>query len=263
MSAMVLVHGGAHGAWCWEPTIAALTVDALAVDLPPKSIRGGVGRNDPTPDLSRLTLRDSVDSVLRDADTAGLDRFVLVGHSLGGLTIAELARRAPERVQHLVFVSCMVPPEGGSSIDALPEELQGVARDALAADRAGGLNPVGLDEGTVRLMFCNDMNETQIRFVLDRIGIEAPGPLAETVTRRGIPTALPKTFVKLLRDQSLPPEHQDLLIEHLRESPGGAVAVETIDAGHDVMISNPHALGSLLNRIAAEATSRDPDRSQA
>jgi pimeloyl-ACP methyl ester carboxylesterase len=255
MPAIVLVHGGAHGAWCWEPTLLVLQGDVLAVDLPPKSIRGGVGRNDPTPELRRLTLGDSVDSVLRDADAAGLDRFVLVGHSLGGLTIAELARRASERVQHLVFVSCMIPPEGGSSIEALPEALQGVAREALKVDRNGGLDPVpGLDEGTVRYMFCNDMDETQVQFVLDHIGLEAPGPLSEAVTREGIPSALPKTFVKLLRDQSLPPEHQDVLIEHLRESPGGNVEVVTIDAGHDVMISNPKALGSLLNRIAADAS---------
>jgi len=254
MPATVLVHGGAHGAWCWEPTLPVLKGDVLAVDLPPKSIRGGEGRNDPTPDLNRLTLGDNVDSVLRDADAAGLDRFVLAGHSLGGLTIAELARRAPERVQHLVFISCMIPPEGGSSIEALPEALQGVARDALSVNREGSRDPVpGLDEETVRYMFCNDMDETSTRFVLDHIGVEAPGPLAEAVTRKGIPPELPKTFVKLLRDQSLPPEHQDLLIEHLRESPGGSVEVVTIDAGHDAMISQPAKLGSVLNRIAAEA----------
>ena len=35
--AVVLVHGAWHGAWCWEPAIAALAaagVTALAVDLP-------------------------------------------------------------------------------------------------------------------------------------------------------------------------------------------------------------------------------------
>ncbi len=35
--AVVLVHGAWHGAWCWEPAIAALaaaSVTALAIDLP-------------------------------------------------------------------------------------------------------------------------------------------------------------------------------------------------------------------------------------
>ena len=36
----VLVHGGAHGAWCWEPVRAHLQGRVLAVDLPPKAVRG-------------------------------------------------------------------------------------------------------------------------------------------------------------------------------------------------------------------------------
>src|SRR4029077_15843100 len=117
MSAIVLVHGGGHGAWCWEPTLPHLESEALAVDLPPASIRGGERRNVAPPELDRLTIGDFATSVVSAADAAGLDHFVLVGHSLGGLTITEVTRRAPERIDHLVFVSCMIPPEGGTSID--------------------------------------------------------------------------------------------------------------------------------------------------
>ena len=37
MSSFVLVHGVAHGAWCWERTVDALSArghDVVAVDLP-------------------------------------------------------------------------------------------------------------------------------------------------------------------------------------------------------------------------------------
>jgi len=229
--------------------LPALESEALAVDLPPTSIRGGESRNVAPPELDRLTIGDFATAVLSAADAAGLDRFVLVGHSLGGLTITEVARRVPERVQHLVFVSCMIPPEGGTAIDALPESIQEMTREALNGDRLDG--QVGMDEATVRYMFCNDMDERQTRFVLERVGIEAPLPLGETVTRDGIPPGLPKTYVKLLRDQSLPPAHQDRLIEHLRSSPGGDVDVLEIDAGHDVMVSEPAQLAGLLNWISA------------
>jgi hypothetical protein len=95
------------------------------------------------------------------------------------------------------------------------------------------------------------MDEEQARFVLDRTGTEAAVVLAERVTRAGIPPELPKTFVKLLQDQSLPPEHQDALVDNLRASPGGDVGVVTIDSGHDVMISRPKELADVLNRIAS------------
>jgi pimeloyl-ACP methyl ester carboxylesterase len=252
---IVFVHGGAHGAWCWEPLLPFLDGDALAVDLPPKSVRGGPRRLEPFPELRTLTVGDFAESVLGDVDAAGIERFVLVGHSMGGLTISEVARRVPDRVEHLVYVSCMVPPDGASAIDALPEDLRDMTRAAVEEARRGGANPIGgLDEATTRSMFCNDMDEEQARYVLDRTGTEAAVVLAEPVSRAGIPADLPKTFVKLLRDQSLPPDHQDVLVRNLRDSPGGDVDVVEIDAGHDVMISRPKELADVLNRIAATTT---------
>ena len=252
LAPVVFVHGGAHGAWCWEPLLPFLDGDALAVDLPPKSVRGGSRRLEPVPELRTLTVADFADSVVRDVDAAGFERFVLVGHSMGGLSISEVARRVPDRVEHLVYVSCMVPPDGASAIEALPEELREMTRKAVEDARHGGDNPIGgLDEETTRFMFCNDMDEDQTRFVLDRTGTEAAVILAEPVSRAGIPDELPKTFVKLLRDQSLPPDHQDVLVQNLRDSPGGEVDVVKIDAGHDVMISRPKELADVVNGIAA------------
>ena len=251
---IVFVHGGAHGAWCWEPLVPHLDGDSLAVDLPPKSIRGGSARLESLPELRTLTIDDFARSVLQDVDAAGIEGFVLVGHSMGGLTISEVAQRVPDRVLHLVYVSCMVPPEGASAIEALPEDLQDMTRQAVEEARRGGANPIGgLDEDTTRSMFCNDMDEEQARFVLDRTGTEAAAVLAEPVTRAGIPPALPKTFVKLQQDQSLPPDRQDVLVDNLRACPGGNVDVVTIDAGHDVMISRPKELADVLNAIARTA----------
>jgi pimeloyl-ACP methyl ester carboxylesterase len=252
VTALVLVHGGGHGAWCWEPLLPYLDAPALAVDLPPRSIRGGKGRHADVPELGTLTIGDFAAAVLADADAAGLDRFVLVGHSMGGLTISEVARRAPTRVAHLVYVSAIVPPEGVSAIEAMPVELREPVRAAIDANRDGGPNPVGgLDEAALRFMFCNDMDEEQTRFVLDNAGTEVAVALAEPVWRAGIPADLSKTFVKLLRDQSQPPELQDNLISNLEASPGGAVEVVALDTGHDVMISRPTELAPVLNRIAA------------
>jgi pimeloyl-ACP methyl ester carboxylesterase len=249
---LVLVHGGGHGAWCWEPLLAHLEAPALAVDLPPRSIRGGKGRHADLPELATLSIGDFAASVLGDADAAGYERFVLVGHSMGGLTISEVARRVPTRVAHLVYVSAIVPPEGRSAIEAMPVELREPTRAAVDAARHGGANPVGgLDETALRFMFCNDMDEEQTRFVLDNTGTEVAVALAEPAWRAGIPPELPKTYVKLLRDQSLPAELQDNLISNLEASPGGAVEVVTLDTGHDVMISRPHELAPVLDRVAA------------
>ena len=236
---LVLVHGGGHGAWCWAPTVAELTADTVAVDLPPVSIRGGPGRHQEVPECGALTLADWAAAVLDATTAAGWDRFVLAGHSLGGATIAEVARRAPARVARLVYVSAVVPAEGGTVLDMLPAPL---------LERFAG----GLTDDAIREMFCTGMDEDQTRFVLDHVGTEVVGVLTEAVSRRGTPRAMPVTFLRLARDNALPPTTQDACIDRLR---GEVDLVEVIelDAGHDVMISAPAVLAAVLDQMAAAA----------
>ena len=229
----MLVHGGGHGAWCWQPLLRELEAEASAVDLPPVSIRGGAGRNHAPPGTEELHLADWADAVIAGADAAGFDRFVLVGHSLGGLTVCEVARRMPARVAHVVLVSALVPEEGTTAVDAMPKD------DRLAA---------GLTDDVVREMFCSDMDDEQTRFVLDHVGTDVAQIMTEPVTRAGLPASLPVTYVRLGLDQALSPDTQDACIERLREI--AEVAVVRLDAGHDVMISRPKQLALVLDEIA-------------
>lgn len=251
----VLVHGGAHGAWCWEPTRPHLDGTALAVDLPPKGIRG-VPAPDPVPEeLATTTLDDFATSTIDDIDAAGIDRFVLVGHSMGGLTMCEVAARVPERVAHLVFVSCMVPPEGGRVVEGVPSHSREAATQVLEQVGAGSFPSVRMDDTTITSMFCNDMTPEQTRFVLEHTGLEVGPVFGEKVSRAAVPPDLPKTYVRLARDEGLPPADQDEAIARLRACPGGDVEVIELDTGHNVMISAPAQLAPVLNAIAANTIS--------
>jgi len=260
---LVLVHGGGHGAWCWEPTLEHLTSEVLAVDLPPQEVRGGAGRHGQPPELLTLTVSDFAASVLDDVDAAEYDRFVLVGHSMAGLTIPEVARRAPERVAQLVFLSCTVPAEGENSIDVLMAGAADVGEIAAANIEAasanidtaqhGGDPGPQLSEDRVREMFCNDMDDEQTRFVLDNFGSEALPIVAEVVSREGLSADIPKTWIRLLQDAILTPGIQDICIANLETSPGGTVTVIELDSGHNAMVSHPRELAVILDGIAAAA----------
>lgn len=101
---VVLVHGGVHSAVCWNPVRTHLRAPVVAVDLP--------GRGSRPADLAAVTLADCVRAVIDSADAVGFDRFGLVGHSIGGVTITETAWRHPQRVAHLVYVGVLVPAPG-------------------------------------------------------------------------------------------------------------------------------------------------------
>ena len=158
------------------------------------------------------------------------------------------------RVAALVFVSCAVPPDGASVMGAAEPDIRGLgerSRDRARDPDVG--NGSSLDEDTVRRMFCNDMTEDQTRFVLDHLNAEAPGIVWEPVSRGGVPSSIPKTWIRLLRDQALPPSVQDDFVRNLEAVPGGPVEVVDLDAGHDAMISRPQELAALIDGVAARS----------
>ena len=79
---LVLVHGGGHGAWCWErltPELEALGHRVIAMDLPIED--------------SAATFDDYANIVCAATqDVAGAD-LILVGHSIGGQTVPVVAAR--------------------------------------------------------------------------------------------------------------------------------------------------------------------------
>jgi len=111
-----LVHGAWHGAWCWDLVAAELRrrgYGAVAVDLPCADPEAG----------AQACARTVLDA-LSEAG-AGADEVVLVGHSLGGLTIPVVAQALADGgrpVRALVFVAAMLPTVGASFDDGARDD---------------------------------------------------------------------------------------------------------------------------------------------
>lgn len=99
----VLVHGSYHGAWCWDGLRAELERgghSSTAVDLPTEDPDAGAERY----------VDEIVHAIPRRADSV-----VLVGHSLGGLSVPIAASRT--RTSMTIYL-CAVLPVPGLSWDA-------------------------------------------------------------------------------------------------------------------------------------------------
>lgn len=95
MSTFVLIHGGWHGAWCWDrvaPLLEQGGHEVVSFDLP------GHGE-DRTPSVE-VTLEGYTDRVVEALDALS-EPVVLVGHSLGGTAISQAAERRPEKIEKL------------------------------------------------------------------------------------------------------------------------------------------------------------------
>ena len=93
---VVLLHGLLDSSVGWDDTAAALPNACIAIDLP------GFGGSDMP---ARPRLSAYADDVLDALARLEADRFILVGHSLGGGVAAAMADRAPERVAGLVLLA--------------------------------------------------------------------------------------------------------------------------------------------------------------
>jgi pimeloyl-ACP methyl ester carboxylesterase len=228
MTSFALVHGGAHGAWCWERLLPLLERDprvarAMAIDLP------GHGTRLASKPQDEIRLADYVDAVADDIERAGLKDVVLVGHSLAGITIPHVAARLPQRMRRVVYLSTTNPALGHSVMD----ELQ-----------AHPLSPIsrGID---VSDAFCSDLDAATSAWLRSRLGPEPPGPMEEKVTRVAGPPEVPSSYVLLERDEVLPSAYQ---LEHAKRI--GAGEIVRLAAGHSVFASQPEALAELLLRYA-------------
>lgn len=96
-SALVFVHGylGASLQWANQMACFGSCRDVICPDL------AGFGAS------AKLTARQSIEAHAQDVlallDCLGVDRFDLVGHSMGGMVVQEMVRLAPDRVSSLVL----------------------------------------------------------------------------------------------------------------------------------------------------------------
>ncbi len=134
---MVLVHGIGSSHGVWDDMVGELgrEHELLAVDLP------GFGDSPPLPEGQR-TLTAVADAIEAEMDRKGWKKAHLVGHSMGGWLVLELARRG--RALRTVAIS----PVGG----AVPEEAKG-SRRAISEDRRGALFAKRLPDAVLKVAF--------------------------------------------------------------------------------------------------------------
>jgi pimeloyl-ACP methyl ester carboxylesterase len=227
----VLLHGAMLGGWIWQRLEQRLEGPALAVDFP--------GRGAKPADVTTVTLRDVLDSVVADIDSWPPEQVVLVTHSLSGILVPGLMSRLPGRVVHVVFVSGPVPKPGSSYLAALPRSQRFLLRFVLLTQRKGLLSPAWATRRTL----CNDLDPPTTSLVVDNLTREAPGIYTEPVPGR-IPASTPTTYVKLGSDHAFSPALQDRMIARLHDP-----RVAEIDAGHLPMLGHPDRLAAACNAI--------------
>ncbi len=216
---VLLVHGGYHGAWCWERWIQRLSEDGRKVHALDLRGHGGL---EPDDDFVTAGVAEMVEDVVMAIDTLP-SRPVLVGHSLGGLIVVLAAL---QRDVAGLLLLCPSPPGN----------LPGAARVPLV-DEGAPCPP--LDAAGLRERYAPHLDEAEAEAVAAQLCAESPRLLNERydlripVDPQALDSDLPILVVEGGRDDpARHPAGQDAAIaafyrgEHLRLD----------DAPHDLML---------------------------
>ena len=237
MATFLLVHGACTGGWCWEkvvPLLEAAGHRVCAPDLP------GLG-SDQTPP-AHVTLADNVDKLARLLDKID-EPVVLVGHSLGGITISQLAEARRRKIRTLVYLCALLPTPGksGKDMTALePDTLFRLSRQ---------ISPDGLTYTFARdklpVLFYADVSPEDRYRALQRL---RPQPLAIPTTPVTLTEerfgSVPRVYIECTHDTAIRIKLQRQMVKMT------PCRVITMECGHSPFYSNPEELAEHLEAIA-------------
>jgi pimeloyl-ACP methyl ester carboxylesterase len=222
-----LVHGGQHGGWCWDLLVSELHArghEAVAPDLPTED-----------PNAGALEYARIVVDALAHYD----GEPVVVGHSMGGLTIPVVA--SLRLVQRLVFLGAYVPRPGMSFTEY-----------AAAAGHVSNAKPWDFDDDGLRapltweqarVNFYHDVSEPLAREAVGRLRRQSWRAIDEQCPLERWPD-VPSTAIVMTEDAAVRPDWARRLA---REN----IGIETVElpGSHSPFLSRPAALADLLSSL--------------
>ncbi len=244
MSKLLLVHGAWGGAWEFQDTVEGLRKrghQATAIDLP------GHGRFDAP--IADVTMDAYVQTVI-DAAEAIDGQIVLVGHSLGGAVISQVAERISRKIERLVYVAAMLPKNGDTPLGLMQGDEAGELLPKLEFSEDKTYVTLGPD--AVKETLLHDVRDPErLAALLPHFGMKQatdPFMVAADLTN-GAFGSVPKTYVRASIDRVLSPALQGQMMGNWKVD-----EVYTLESGHFPLISTPERLIDVLHEAAGLQT---------
>lgn len=235
MATFMLIHGGGHGGWCYQPVARLLQAQGHIVYAPSLT---GLG------DRSHL-LRPDIDLDFQINDVVQLLHYedlrdvIIVGHSYGGMVITGVADRAFDRIGHRVYLDAAYPVDG----EALSEHAPMVVEARQASRVVDGVELFLFPDSPHGFYGVTD--PATIEWMKPRL---TPHPwkcfeqklvLQNEAAMRAIPES------HLICTVTIPGRDMALLHERSQGR------VWDVDTGHDLMLTEPQWVADKLGLVAA------------
>ncbi len=276
--AFLFVHGAWHNAATWRliiPLLEARGYTAVALDLPGAGVNARMPRayyerpldpaafaTEPSPNAG-VTQEERTAAVVALIEKLGGD-VVLVGHSLGGITISAVAEAVGERLRAVVYLTAFMLPPGMPAIAMIQHETTASALVAslfLADPAVAGalrIDPRAEDAGyRVRLKAAFYADLTDAEFERAAAELHCDEPAGVTMNPSPVSAArfgrVARHYIRCLEDRALPIAGQDFMIAAMDAAIGGKTETHSLGSSHSPFISQPVPLADILIDIASRS----------
>ena len=235
----ILIHGAWGAAWEFDEVKELLSKDGSkvhALDLP--------GHGDNQKEIADVTMNAYVDHI--DNFISKIDgKVILVGHSLGGAIISQVAEGNSDKIEKLIYVAAMLPKNGDSPLGLMQSDKYGqlLPRIIFSEDQSYAT----LDNDMVRELLLHDVTDEKRleKIVPDFLVKQAVQPFtAEIEITDGNFGSVPKYYIRASLDKVLTPELQDRMISNW-----DLEKVFTLNSGHFPITSIAGKLTEVIREI--------------
>ena len=246
MSTFVIVHGAWGGGWEWTPVARLLRQRGHDVYTPTLT---GVGERAYLLADQPIGLSTHVRDIVSLVEFEGLGDVVLCAGSSGGMAVTGAADRLADRVRLVIYVDALVPRDGQSALDLLPEEFALWVREGL--EEHGPSWRVPLPPGLRNtLLPPGSLPEDDRRRYLERVRDHPAASFSEPVSLSGAIDGIPRAFIRCTGSD---------FTGQLGSDPIEAGAARARDEGwpyrelavpHDPQVYDPVGTAELLDELA-------------
>jgi pimeloyl-ACP methyl ester carboxylesterase len=205
----VLIHGSWLGKFCWAevtPRLEVLGHNVLTIDLPAHG-------DDSTPpeNTSLASYRDAVIGLMGDRTDV-----ILVGHSMAGVVISEVAEAIPDRLQALVYLCAYLPRSGESVYQLSAEDKESLVGKYWRQEHPEQYSPAWVTEEGIVKVFGADCLPDDRDLLVKRHRPEPVPPLATpaTLTAEGY-GRVPRYYIKTSQDMAVSHQLQTLMLSRV------------------------------------------------
>ncbi|MFI1753530.1 alpha/beta fold hydrolase [Streptomyces sp. NPDC020571] len=276
----VFVHGAFANSFSFAPLqaeLALLGYRSAAVDLPGHGFEATFPAAYQAPQIldalaaapgriSGVMLADNAARVIEVLERAKQNGpTMLVAHSRGGITATAVANARPELIDRLVYVSAWCPVDLDVSDYYAQPEMANVDAGAFAATLVGNPAELGLLRTNFRTAdpaalaalkraLAADLTGDEFRAFLNTFQPDENLDVGTSADRARAATwgRIPKTYVRLAADASIPLAVQDRMIREAEAlTPDNPFDVRTLEGSHLHWLVHPKPAAELLANLAA------------